>query len=76
VTELVGWTVLGGKESMLDPSGRVSVQSAAGETILDIKVGVYLKLGDSADIYTGYGRPLTGDRWYDHIFRIQFRLFF
>jgi hypothetical protein len=76
VTEFVGWTVLSGKESIAEPGGPVVIQHVAGETILNIKVGVYFKLSDTADIYTGYGRPLTGDRWYDNFFRLQFRLFF
>jgi hypothetical protein len=76
VAELVGWTVLNGKESLLHPSGLGSVEDAAGDTILDIKFGVYLKLGQFGDIYTGYGRPLTGNRWYENVYRVQFRLYF
>jgi hypothetical protein len=76
VVELVGWTVLGGKESIVQPSGLVTTEGAAGDTILNIKVGVHLKIGDWGDFYTGYGRPLTGDRWYENTFRVEFRLFF
>jgi hypothetical protein len=76
VTELVGWTVLSGKESTVDSLGRTFAQNAAGDTIVDIKFGAFLRLGDSADFYMGYGRPLTGDRWYDNVVRVQFRLFF
>ena len=32
--------------------------------------------GDFGDLYTGYGRPITGDRWYENIYRLEFRLFF
>jgi hypothetical protein len=71
VTEVVGWTVLGGKES-----AGTTIISAAGDTIVNFKVGVRFGLGDRADIYTGYGRPLTGDVWYKDIFRVEFRLFF
>jgi hypothetical protein len=28
------------------------------------------------DIYAGYGRPLTGDRWYENVIRLEWRLFF
>jgi hypothetical protein len=76
VAELVGWTVLSGQQSVVHPSGLVSVESAAGDTILDAKLGVHLKLGSSRDFYMGYGRPLTGNRWYENIFRVEFRLFF
>jgi hypothetical protein len=32
--------------------------------------------GDLADMYVGYGRPLTGDRWYENTVRVEFRLFY
>jgi hypothetical protein len=76
VVELVGWTVLDGKESVVHPSGLVSVEGAAGDTILDIKLGAHLKFCNSCDIYAGYGRPLTGNRWYENIVRVELRLFF
>src|SRR5262249_54500038 len=76
VAELVGWTVLGGKENVLHPSGLTSVEHAAGDTILDAKAGFRLKFADRGDFYVGYGRPLTGDRWYENVYRLEFRLFF
>jgi hypothetical protein len=76
VAELIGWTVLGGKETVVQPPVPVTVQGAAGDTILDVKIGVHVKVGTFADFYTGYGRPLTGTRWYDNIYRVEFRLFF
>jgi hypothetical protein len=76
VAEFVGWTVLGGKESVTAPSGLVSVEDADGQTILNVKLGVRVRLGERNDIYAGYGRPLTGDRWYENIFRLEYRLQF
>ncbi|MCI0461901.1 MAG: hypothetical protein L0Z62_33535 [Gemmataceae bacterium] len=76
LVEFIGWTVLGGKETLVAPSGQTFVQGAAGDTILNAKVGVHVKVGHSADIYAGYGRPLTGERWYESIYRLEFRLFF
>jgi hypothetical protein len=76
VVEFVGWTVLDGKESVVPPSGAPSVHDAGGETIINAKLGLRVKFGDRADVYGGYGRPLTGDRWYENIFRLEFRLFF
>jgi hypothetical protein len=76
VLEVVGWTVLDGKESFLAPDGTVPVEDAAGDTIVDVKAGVRLRLADVGDFYTGYGRPLTGDRWYENVYRVELRLFF
>jgi hypothetical protein len=76
VIEFVGWTVLDGKESVVPPSGVAFVEDAAGQTILNAKLGVRVKFGDRADLYSGYGRPLTGDRWYENTFRLEFRLFY
>jgi hypothetical protein len=76
VTEFVGWTVLGGKESALTPSGDVLVRNAAGDTIVNVKFGVRAGLVGLGDFYVGYGRVLTGDRWYANTFRLEFRLFY
>jgi len=76
VVEFVGWTVLDGKESVVPPSGVPFVESAGGQTILNAKLGLHVKFRDWADFYTGYGRPLTGDRWYENTFRVECRLFF
>jgi hypothetical protein len=76
VAEFVGWTLLDGKESIVRPSGKVSVEDAAGQTIFNAKVGLRAKFGDSVDMYAGYGRPLTGDQWYEHVVRFEFRLLF
>jgi hypothetical protein len=71
VEELVGWTVLGGKE--LTPDG---VKDAAGDTIVNFKTGVRTTFGEHSDLYFGYGRALTGDVWYKQIFRLEYRLIF
>jgi hypothetical protein len=76
VAEFVGWTLLDGKETVVPPSGVAFVQDASGETIFNAKLGFFIKFGDRADVYAGYGAPLTGDRWYDDTFRVQFRLFY
>lgn len=77
VTEFVGWTVLGGKESFL-PDGSLTpvVQSASGDTILNAKVGVRAGVGNRANVYAGYGRPLTGEVWYKNLWRLELRLFY
>jgi hypothetical protein len=76
VAELVGWTVLGGKESMLEPSGVAAVKSAAGDTIVNVKLGARFQLNGWGDLYAGYGRPLTGDVWYKNTLRVEWRLLF
>jgi hypothetical protein len=76
VVEFIGWTVLGGKETVVEPTGVPIVQSAAGATIFDIKVGVHVKIATWGDLYTGYGRTVTGSRWYEDIYRAELRLFF
>lgn len=76
VTEFVGWTVLGGKSSQLFPSGVVRVQDATGDTIVNGKVGVRFGLSDRMDFFTGWGRPVTGERWYDNVLRLELRLLF
>jgi hypothetical protein len=76
VAELVGWTVLSGKESQAFLPGGVAVGDAAGDTIVNAKLGVRVGLGNLGDAYAGYGRPLTGDRWYENVFRVEWRLAF
>jgi hypothetical protein len=75
VAEFVGWTVLDGALSIRQPTGPPVIESAAGDTIVNAKLGVRLKC-DGMDLYTGYGRPLTGDTWYDDIYRFEVRFLF
>jgi hypothetical protein len=76
VAEVVGWTVLDGKTNIVPPDGVSFVESAAGQTIVNAKLGLRVRFCDCADLYTGYGQPLTGNRWYENIFRLEFRLFY
>lgn len=78
VAEFVGWTVLSGKES--DVNG--TIFDAAGDTIINAKVGVRTGFGplneartlNRSDLYLGYGRALTGEVWYKDVVRLEFRL--
>jgi hypothetical protein len=81
VVELVGWTVLDGKE--FSPDG--GIKSAGGDTIVNAKIGARFNFGDTSeggnflshsDLYVGYGRALTGDVWYKDIVRVEYRLRF
>ncbi len=68
VVELVGWTVLSGKESSVD----VPIESAVGDTIVNAKIGARVGRGANS-LYLGYGRALTGEVWYRDTFRLEFR---
>jgi hypothetical protein len=73
VAELVGWTVLSGKE-FANPPG--VILDAAGDTIVNAKIGARFWFGNHSDIYVGYGRALTGAVWYKDIVRAEYRLAF
>ncbi len=73
VAEFVGWTVLGGKEARLLPNGTAPVLGAAGVSIVNVKVGYRLDVGERFGVYAGYGRALTGERWYADTFRLEGR---
>jgi hypothetical protein len=92
VAELVGWTVLGGKELAVANPGLINepqtsitqIQDASGDTIVNAKLGVRVGFGDleqrgllsQSDLYVGYGRALTGDVWYKDILRVEYRMRF
>jgi hypothetical protein len=82
VVECVGWTVLSGKQFVI--TAPRNTQDAAGDTIINGKFGVRVGFGDPdatglfnhSDIYVGYGQAFTGDVWYKHIFRVEYRMLF
>jgi hypothetical protein len=78
VIELLGWTVLGGKETASLGNNVFEIQNAAGNTIVNAKFGVRVGLGESqrSDFYAGYGQALTGDVWYREMFRVEYRFKF
>jgi hypothetical protein len=73
VAEFVGWTILGGRESFTTPADQVVVKDAGGETIVNVKLGLRTGIGDHFDLYAGYGRALTGTRWYEDTVRVELR---
>jgi hypothetical protein len=73
VVELVGWTVLSGKE--LDGLTNATLD-AAGDTIVNAKFGVRAYMGQNSTFYVGYGRALTGAVWYKDIFRVEYAVHF
>lgn len=76
IAEFVGWTVLGGKEFGFPDDQFTGPRNAAGDTIVNAKVGVRAGVGDYHSLYVGYGRALTGDVWYTDILRLEYRLAF
>jgi hypothetical protein len=87
ISELVGWSVLSGKELVVAnpgvPNGVgavTSIQDANGDTIVNAKLGVRFGFGPSVgpanmsrnDLYIGYGRALTGEVWYKDVFRVEY----
>jgi hypothetical protein len=86
VNEVVGWTILGGKE--LVPNSSPLGVNVAGQTIVNEKIGLRIGLGDynragggSAlndrhSLYVGYGQAMTGDHWYKHDIRVEYNFWF
>ncbi len=69
--EGVGWTVLSGKQ--FTNSG--GLQSAAGDTIFNLKLGVRFTKGFRS-VYTGWAHGMTRDIWYRNMFRLEYRRLF
>ncbi len=78
--EMVGWTFIGGQE--FNPVS--GIQSASGDTIVNIKPGVRIGIGrapapmamQQQSIYAGFGIPVTGDQFYSNLFRVEYRYVF
>jgi hypothetical protein len=71
VAELVGWYVVDGTKTNGKPIG---VEDAGGDTVLNLKLGVRIRLDNHpSSVYLGYGKALTGQTWYDQVFRLEFR---
>jgi hypothetical protein len=75
VVEVVGWTVLDGLASGSTDGtlAGVFVEDAAGDTIVNLKVGTRVAFNRNDSFYVGYGRALTGDVWYQDIARLEYR---
>jgi hypothetical protein len=77
VLECVGWTVLNGQSIVASgPPLTTMVVDAQGDTIVNAKIGLRWRASSCYDVYVGYGRALTDERWYDDIARIELRRFF
>jgi hypothetical protein len=89
VQEWVGWTVLYGfaavaDETVLAPKAAPEfvlpvghgVVNAAGNTIVNGKIGFRTYFGDRQDLYVGYGHCVTEEKWYKDIVRVEYRIGF
>jgi hypothetical protein len=75
VLEAVGWTVLSGKTFV--PGGPTfTIEDATGDTIVNVQAGVRWGYGERTDVYAGYGRGVSGDKWFRDFFRLEIRYLF
>lgn len=70
--ETVGWTITSG-QGFDARSG--TVFDASGDTIVNIKSGLRYTFGRRS-LAASYGKPVTGDRWYSDLARVEYRYAF
>lgn len=81
VFETVAWSVLGGRVSK-NVGTTAELVEGAETTIVNSKLGIRFSLAPkccrsgSNSLYVGYGRSLTGARWYSDTIRAEYRLAF
>jgi hypothetical protein len=86
IVEMVGWNVLGGGESVVQPipvpvdqltvlPNSHGVRDATGDTIINLKLGVRTYWGRSS-LYLGWGHAVTSERWYRDDARAEYRFDF
>jgi len=68
VMEWVGWTVIDGGQTAPDVD-------ASGDTIVNFKLGTRYVSGYNS-VYGGWGHAVTGDVWYEDIYRLEYRRVF
>jgi hypothetical protein len=86
VNEVVGWTILGGKE--LIPLNGGTIRNVDGQSIVNEKIGLQFGLGnysqpgggsalnDRHSFMVSFGQCLTGDHWYKQVFRLEYNFWF
>jgi hypothetical protein len=77
VAELLGWSILRGKESrFIDSLPTFQSTHDAQGTIIESAFGVRGTCGDNFDWYLGYSIPLTGKFWFEDNIRLEVRWHF
>ncbi|MCA9084724.1 MAG: hypothetical protein KDA81_11740 [Planctomycetaceae bacterium] len=78
VAEAVGWSMLNGRGLDVATGPRDTET-----TIVNLKLGARIGFGRATrsgtpgrSLYVGYGRSLTGTRWYDDVFRAEVRVLY
>jgi len=72
VVEVVGWSVLGGAETVWVSATNLAA-SASGTNIVNIKMGARTSLSGGNSFYIGYGRAITNAVWYSDLVRFEYR---
>ena len=86
LAEVVGWTVLNGKQSFELGKIERPIQSARGMTIFDTCYGMRFSLGEDAhsdysllamsDLFVSYGMTTTANWWFRDQWRLEYRVRF
>ena len=78
VTEAVGWTAIDSLKG--DPTSPTLAADASGDTIVNLKIGGRLynldRGRERSSVYAGWGHALTDDKWYEDVFRLEYRVAF
>jgi hypothetical protein len=69
VVELVAWRILDGFQTSTIPN----TGDATGTNIFNIKFGARIAWDSGGSVYAGYGRALSDAKWYESIFRFEYR---
>jgi hypothetical protein len=73
VLEVMAWSLTRGKEEIFLTPRQSRIVTSSGDTIANGFLGVRAGWGCVGDVYLGYGRALSGDRWYKDILRLELR---
>ena len=85
LAEIVGWSVLNGKQSFELGKVEPLIQSARGMTIVDTYYGMRFSLGDDgdsnkllamSDLFVSYGYTLSDNWWFRDQWRLEYRVRF
>ncbi len=78
VVELVGWQLLGGFQTQIEPPSPTGGPAAPqdGTSIVNAKFGARTTIHAHHSVYIGYGRAVTDAAWYKNLLRAEYRYAF